>query len=278
MNRWRLPKPNHWGNGPSSPLGTLLGLLLGAATLLVVGSALGRGLDPPPGGADAVAIRTGSNGALGASESLRGVVGAALRGLGAAPSGVEVVQASGPDVRVVPEEVALEIAVEPEGSDVDGAPPEEEDLRPGRRILLVAFTASETFAPLDVDVDGPADGPVARGDDISASPTPPGPEQPSAAVTRSEPVPPIPQPTPRRTPVRTSGQAVPTPVATQAIAHPSSTATQPTPTRRPRTSPTPKPTIAVAQTRVPTPASTAVRTEGEREDSRRLDRERRQDD
>ena len=248
MNRPRPLETARAGYGLPGPVGTALSIFVGAAALIVVGSALGKGLDPPSAPADLVAVEGRTSGAQGGGEGLIGALSAALRALGVVQPEAEAIPTAVPEVV---QTVALEVVEEP-----DPLPPpavavegpssasvaEQRLVAPDPPVVAVAFPETLAFEPIMADDAAEDTGEVPLAPQEAAS-------RSSAAL---EPPPPPPPPSaPPRAPVAPSGLAAPSPVVAQPTRRPTRTPVPPTSTRQPRPSATPKPSATPHPTAAP---------------------------
>lgn len=258
MNRTRLVEAARQTRPFSGAVGTLLTVLLGTTALIVVGSALGRGVGPDTMPSDLIAVPPASNRGPGAPERLIEALSGALRSFTGAPVGepqlaVQAVSSEGsdaaPDVTPPVDDPDGEMfaLVEPVADDWPPEPSTEFATAAATWVLLAAspdrlFVAGSEGESSNTDL----------GEAAFAS-------MPAAA--ESEPSPPRPQPAQMQPAPLPPGLAGPTSAPAAPTRRPRATAVPPTSTQRPKATATP--TIAApspTRTRTPTAIRTATRT------------------
>jgi len=263
VNRARLSEAAQHSRLLTGALGTALTAVIGVAALIVVGSALGRGMEPGSVASDLITVPAATNGGPGAPERLIQALSGALRAFTGAPRG---------EAENVPQAIAPQVGdAAPDATPVQIDPAERTSAlvvpvaenRPAERPPELV-TAATTAAPAEGVFGARGEGEQSHAEPGEAA------FAPSPAAAESEPSPPLP-----------AGLAAPTAAPATPTRRPRATAVPPTPTQRPRATPT---RTVAAPTRTPTAIRTATRMPTSKPlvehvtDDRAGSRERRRDD
>ncbi len=243
----------------SGPLGAVLGLLLGASALIVVGSALGRGIDLGPDATDVVSVPAARQQAETPGGGVIGALAAALRTLtGGRPPETELIEARSTETVVDdPLEVAELGGLDSEATGLADAVEESEAGPPAVafaeapdelvRALAVPFPTVGDDEDYEDYEDGEPYAELATLESrIIAEP----------AASEAAEVEPVLQPTNPASPPTAPSQAGAAPPA-QPTLRPQPVVAAPNSSRAAPAAPTPKPLAAAAPTKRPTAVTTA---------------------